>query len=85
MRRGACCELRPDWHEPDTHAGQFHRFYDAVCNPGELPVALGDARASLELITAMYFSGQTHASVTLPIGADHPNYSNWLPAHVFAG
>jgi len=35
--------------------------------------------------TPMYFSGQTHASVTLPIGADHPNYSNWLPAQVFAG
>ena len=45
----------------------------------EEDVTLADARTSLELITAAYFSGQTGESVALPLGADHPYYSSWLP------
>ncbi len=45
----------------------------------DLPVSLADARASLELITAMYYSSETGAPVTLPIAADHPRYESWLP------
>ena len=42
-------------------------------------VTLADARVSLELITAMYYSAETGSSVSLPIGADHPRYASWLP------
>jgi predicted dehydrogenase len=64
---------------PEHYAGQFYRFYDALCSGGEMPVTLADARVSLELITAMYYSAETGACVTLPIGPDHPHYASWLP------
>jgi len=64
---------------PEHYAGQFHRFYDAVCHGQELPVTLADARVSLELITAMYYSAETDQSVSLPISTDHPSYASWLP------
>ncbi|SRR6266545_485787 len=64
---------------PEGFAGQFHRFYDALQTGTELPVTLADARASLELVTAMYDSAQTGKDVELPIGADHPKYASWLP------
>ncbi|WP_025745723.1 Gfo/Idh/MocA family protein [Kallotenue papyrolyticum] len=64
---------------PEGFAGQFLRFYHALRSGGELPVTLADARAALELITAMYFSAQTGEDVVLPIGPDHPKYASWLP------
>ena len=64
---------------PEHYAGQFYRFYDAVCHGQELPVTLADARVSLELITAMYYSAETDQSVFLPISTDHPRYVSWLP------
>ena len=64
---------------PEHYAGQFYRFYDALQQGTELPVTLADARLSIELITAMYYSSETGQSVTLPIGADHPRYASWLP------
>ncbi|HSH81600.1 MAG TPA: Gfo/Idh/MocA family oxidoreductase [Herpetosiphonaceae bacterium] len=64
---------------PAGWAGQFYRFYHALQDGGDLPVTLADARTSLELITAMYYSAQTRADVELPIRADHPKYASWLP------
>jgi predicted dehydrogenase len=64
---------------PEVYAGQFYRFYDAVRDNTALPVALADARMSLELITAMYYSAETGQSVTLPISTDHPRYASWIP------
>ncbi len=64
---------------PEHYAGQFYRFYDALQRAAELPVTLVDARVSLELITAMYYSAETGSSVSLPIGVDHPRYASWLP------
>jgi hypothetical protein len=64
---------------PEHYAGQFYRFYDTLKCGGPMPVTLVDARVSLELITAMYYSAETSASVSLPIGADHPRYASWLP------
>ena len=64
---------------PEHYAGQFYRFYEAVRCGGDMPVTLADARVSLELITAMYYSAETGSSVSLPIGADHPRYASWLP------
>jgi predicted dehydrogenase len=64
---------------PEGFAGQFYRFHQALQQDGELPVTLRDARASLELITAMYHSGFSRQVVDLPIGPDHPRYGSWLP------
>jgi predicted dehydrogenase len=67
---------------PEGFAGQFYRFHQALrCQAGdtELPVTLADARAALELITAVYFSARTGQVVRLPIGQAHPYYTGWLP------
>ena len=64
---------------PEHYAGQFYRFYEALRHGGELPVTLADARLSIELITAMYYSSETGQKVSLPIGAEHPRYASWLP------
>jgi predicted dehydrogenase len=66
---------------PEGFAGQFHRFYQALQTGTELPVTLSDARASLELVTAMYYSAHTSENVELPIGTDHPKYTSWLPSN----
>jgi predicted dehydrogenase len=64
---------------PEGLAGQFYRFHQALQEDTELPITLADARASLELITAMYNSSQTGQAVELPIGKDHPQYASWRP------
>jgi predicted dehydrogenase len=64
---------------PEGYAGQFYRFHEALRAGAELPVTLADARAALELITAMYESARTGRAVELPIGAEHPGYAGWLP------
>ena len=64
---------------PERFTGQFYRFHQALILNTELPVTLEDARASLELITAMYHSSFTQQVVELPIGPDHPRYASWLP------
>jgi predicted dehydrogenase len=69
---------------PEHYAGQFYRFYDAVRRGHEPPVTLADARLSIELITAMYYSAETGQGVTFPIGRDHPRYASWLPAEIAA-
>jgi predicted dehydrogenase len=63
---------------PEGYEGQFYRFAEALEHGGEPPVTLADARASLELITAMYHSARTGGEVVLPLGKEHPNYSGWL-------
>jgi predicted dehydrogenase len=65
---------------PEDFEGQFYRFYQAVQNNTALPVTLADARASLELITAIYHAAQTGQAVLLPIGHDHPKYGGWRPS-----
>ncbi len=64
---------------PQGFAGQFFRFARALQQGTELPVTLDDARASLELITAMYHSSRTQQLVQLPIDHKHPAYTSWLP------
>jgi predicted dehydrogenase len=65
--------------EPEGYAGQFWRFYQALRQQGELPVTLVDARRSMELITAIYYSARTGQAVELPLSSDHPLYQGWLP------
>ena len=60
--------------------GQFERYGDWLDGTTpDLPVTLADARASIELITAMYHSARTGTDVALPITADHPLHRSWLP------
>ena len=64
---------------PEGYVGQFSGFYQALQNDTEMPVALADARISLELITAIYHSAETGQVVELPIGKDHPKYTDFRP------
>ena len=65
--------------QPEFFEGQFERMHAALRTNAPLPVTLADARASLELITAIYHSGATGEPVTLPIPSNHPLYGSWLP------
>jgi predicted dehydrogenase len=65
--------------KPERFVGQFLDFYDALTRAAEPGVTLADARASIELITALYHSAQTGRPVELPIGRDHPKYGGWRP------
>jgi predicted dehydrogenase len=62
---------------PEGFAGQFYRFYHALHNETELPVTLTQARAALELITAMYASANSGQAITLPIRKNQPWYAHW--------
>ena len=63
----------------DGWEGQFERFADALDSGAPPPVSLADARASLELITALYASARWREDVSLPIPKDHPMYQGWRP------
>ena len=63
----------------ESFEGQFVRIHATITEGAEKPVSIADARAALELITAIYHSGETGNPVTLPIGLEHPKYSNWTP------
>jgi predicted dehydrogenase len=65
--------------QSEGYTRQFELFHAAVTAGAPLPVSLADARASLELITAMYHSAETGTPVAFPIAADHPKYRSWLP------
>jgi predicted dehydrogenase len=56
---------------------QFYSFACALEKGTAFGVTLADARASLEWITAIYYSAQTREFVTLPIGRDHSMYNGW--------
>jgi hypothetical protein len=40
---------------------------------------VADARAAIELVTAIYQSSRSGEAVALPIGPEHPLYDGWLP------
>lgn len=62
---------------PESRAGQFYRISMALTENGPLPVTLAEARSSLELLTAIYYSAYTKQSVTLPLPLEHPFYAGW--------
>lgn len=64
---------------PESRAGQFYRFHEALTKNQPLAVGLADARASIELLTAIYYSSASGQPVTLPLPNDHPFYSGWIP------
>ena len=63
---------------PSRYDGQLGAYHAALTSAGALPVTLADARAALELATALYHSAATGAPVNLPIAVDHPSYNGWL-------
>lgn len=63
---------------PESREGQFYRISEALTHNTPLPVTLAEARSSLELLTAIYYSAYTKQSVTLPLPPDHPFYAGWL-------
>ena len=65
---------------PERFVGQFHRLHAALTGGGPLPVTLADARRSIELLTAAYYSALTGEPVALPLPPDHPFYAGWLDA-----
>jgi predicted dehydrogenase len=73
----ALADYRP---VPSRYEGQFAAYHAALTTGAALPVALTDARGSLELVTALYHSAATGAAVTLPIASDHPACNNWPPS-----
>jgi predicted dehydrogenase len=64
----------------ESFAGQLVRIHAAIITGTALPVTLNDARASLELITAIYHSAESGSPVTLPIPSSHAKYASWIPA-----
>ncbi|MEP7198430.1 MAG: Gfo/Idh/MocA family oxidoreductase, partial [Chloroflexota bacterium] len=64
---------------PERFAGQFYLYAHALRNQTALPVTLADARAALELITAVYYSARTRQVVDLPLDSSHPYYASWRP------
>lgn len=65
---------------PERFVGQFHRLHTALEEDGPLPVTLDDARRSVELLTAAYYSAATGETVSLPLPSDHPFYRGWVAA-----
>lgn len=60
--------------------GQYERFHEALREGAPFPVTLDDARASIELITALFHAEEAHCVVSLPLRAGHPKYEGWGPA-----
>lgn len=63
--------------QPEGFTGQFLRFACALETNGPLPVTLAEARATVELTTALYHSARTGCAQDLPLSADHPSYAGW--------
>ncbi len=64
---------------PERNTGQFLVLHKALTEGGPMPVSIADARPSIELLTAAYYSVYSGTDVKLPIGRDHPFYHGWLP------
>ena len=61
----------------DGFAEQFRRFHATLESEAAMPVTMGEARASLELATAIYHSSRTGQRVGLPLAPAHPAYGGW--------
>ena len=64
----------------ESFAGQFARIHACLTQGAPAPVTFADARASLELITAIYYSAESGTPQNLPIAPSHPRYASWVPA-----
>lgn len=57
--------------------GQLALLHAALESGGPLPVTVAEARASIELVSAIYHSARTGIRVELPITPGHPAYQGW--------
>ena len=58
---------------------QFELMHAAIVDGARPPVTLADARASLELITAIYQANASGRAVDLPLDRNAPGYDGWGP------
>lgn len=69
-----------DWQQVGPRfEGLMNAYHAALESNGPLPVSLEDARASLELVTALMASAESGQALNLPIGPEHRNYKSWRP------
>jgi predicted dehydrogenase len=61
----------------ESFAGLFEALHPALDGTADSPLTLQDARQSLELISAIYYSAANHAAVDLPLAEDHPVRDGW--------
>lgn len=59
----------------EGHPGQIENVLSAIEQNGQPAITGEDGRRTIELITAMYFSGSTGKTVDLPLTADCPFYT----------
>jgi len=64
---------------PEGFAGLFAGLHASLCEGAPLPVTVADARASLEIVTAIYHAARQGEPVDLPLDSSHPGYRGWLP------
>lgn len=64
--------------QAERFVGLFHRLHDAIVNDQSMPVTLADARRSIELLTAIYWSMNSGETVSLPLSVEHPFYHGWI-------
>ena len=64
---------------PELYKGQFAAFHRALSEGADPPVTTADARAAIELVTAIYHSSRTGDAVALPLGPEHPLHRGWIP------
>ncbi len=64
---------------PELYDGQFAALHAALESGADPPVTVADARASIELVTAIYHSARSGEAVALPLGPEHPLYHGWAP------
>ena len=63
----------------ERFAGLFGEFAKRLLSDPNDAVTLGEARQSLELVTAIYQSARSDQTVQLPIPDNHPLYRGWAP------
>lgn len=66
---------------PAGFAGLFAEIAKDLRGEASEAVRLADARASIELLTAVYASHARNAPATLPCAPDDPLYQGWRDAH----
>ena len=59
----------------ELHVGQLENVLTALETGGEVAIGGEDGRRTIELITAIYKAGASHAPVTLPLQKDDPFYT----------
>ena len=64
---------------PEGYVGFYAELDRTLRGETAEGVSLDDARRSIELVTALYRSARTGASIALPVSTDDPGYSGWAP------